>query len=317
MNQVVPITSRFDRRFNLAALDALLGPQGFASALDRHAATGCVRYVTLDRSSVDGGARVRITASYALSFPGRGQRMYTLLALDLRVRGGMATVLSVRRLGRLAPVSALTEAVMMLARPLANATMPTRAQLAPFLPPALLDMLENDPSAADFPGQGEREETLPEALWERPAVVWDGKIDLNALAMTLNLAPGERAQLTDFDPITGDYRVFHIGMVTTPMGGETLTFHLHRQAPRFERRLFEVLSLKLSPSDSDGLCNVEAFHCSSGASLADLPDLLPRLAKIVAALQDRKRPEDALLLPLLSEAAQHLWTQPLVESDDS
>jgi len=326
MSQVVvpmsQVVIKMPSRFDLAALDAILGRQGFVAALDRHASTGLVRYASLNRDSFDDGARVRVTASYALSFPDRGRRLYTLLTLDLRVKDGVATVLCARRLGRLAPVGPLLEALMTLARSLASASLPDRTQLAPFLPPQMLDALESNPSAADFPDKGvDREERLPEQLWDKPSVLRSGqsdpRIDLVALAVTLNLAVGERVQMVDVDPGTGDYRVFHLGAEATPTGGETLTFELHRQGPGFERRLFNVLSLTLGPSGADGLCPIEAFTCDAGASPADLPHLLPELARIATALQERQRPEDALVLPFLSKPSQILWTQALLEGGGS
>lgn len=320
MSQAVAMMTN---RFDLAALDALLGPKGFISALSRDDATGCVRYAALNRDSFDDGALVRVTASYALGFPGRGRRIYTLLALDLQVQDGVATVLCARRMGRLAPPAPLAEALMTLARSLAGASLPGRAQLAPFLPLALLDTLENIPSAADFPDEGiDREERLPEALWDRPSILRGDRIDPGALTVTLNLAVGERAQLTDIDPATGDYRVFHLGIAATPEGGATLVFELYRQGPGVERRIFSVLSLAIGAPGADGFCPVKAFTCDAGANpdgfgLADLPRLLPVLARIAASLQEKQRPEDALVRPLLSKPALALWTQSLAEGGGS
>jgi hypothetical protein len=300
-------------RFDLDALDALLGSRDFVEALDHHASTGCVRYATLRRKRFNNGARVRVAASYALTFPGRGRRLYNVLTLDLRVQDGVATVLYARRLGRLVPAASFSDALMALARPLANAILPDRTQLAPFLPSPLLDELEKEPSAADFPDEGvDHEEKLPESLWDSPSILHNGQIDSSALALTLNLAVGERAEMVDFNPVTGDYRAFHLNMAATPAGGEMLTFKLYRQGGGFERRVFSALSLTLGPSGADGLRPVEAFASELGAGVADLPQLLATLARIAAALQEDRRPEDKLVLSFLSAPSQTLWMQPLL-----
>lgn len=137
------------------------------------------------------------------------------------------------------------------------------------------------------------------------------RCDRVALALALDLPPGERAEVVDVDPGNGDYRVFHLSAAAMPAGRKTLTFELHRQGPGFERLIFNVLSLTLGPIGADGLRPVEVFVTDAGATPADLPRLLPVLAGIVAALRSRRRPEDALLSPLLSTRAQTLWTQPL------
>jgi hypothetical protein len=301
-------------RFDLAALDALLGHRGYVAALERHPSTGQVHYATLSRDNFDNGARARVTASYALGFPGRGRRLFNLLTLDLQIQDGVATVICVRRLGRLVEKASLIESLMVLARPLAEARLPNRAMLAPFLPPALLDILEHDLSAADFPDDGvDQEEKLPEMLWDQPPVLHGDKIDSGALAITLNLAVGERAELADVNPVNGDYRVFHLSIAHTPSGGENLTFELYRQANGPKHLAFNVLSLTIGRPDILGLSPVEAFSCNAGTSVTELPQLLPLLAKIVSALQERKRPDDTLLLTLLSKPAQNLWTKALVE----
>jgi hypothetical protein len=310
MTQPAAMSNQFD----LAALDALLGHRGYVAALERHPSTGQVHYASLSRDSFDNGTRARVTASYALGFPGRGRRLFTLLTLDFRVQDGVATVICARRLGRLVSAASLPESLMALARPLAEAHLPDRSLLAHFLPPELLDILEHDLCAADFPDDGvDREEKLPEALWDRPSVLHDGQINSEALAITLNLVVGERAELVDVNPANGDYRVFHLGIAPTPSGGKTLIFELHRQGNSPERRIFNVLSLTIGHADALGLCPVEAFTCNAGLSATDLPHLLPILAKIAAALQERKRPDDALILPLLSKPAQAMWTKSLVE----
>lgn len=302
--------------FDLAALDALLGDQGFVSVLNHDAATGLERYATLNCDRLDNDTKARVTASYALGLPGRGRRIYNLLALDVQVQDGV--VLGARTMGHLAPAAPLAKALMPLALSLANGVLPNREQLAAFLPVQLLDALENNLSAAAFPDKGtDREETLPESLWGQPSVFCRGQIDPLALADTLNLAVGERAEMVDVDPASGDYRVFHLGAAATPSGGETLTFELHRQGPGFERRLFNVLSLTLGARGPDGACPVEAFACDAGAGPEDLPHLLPRLARIASALQRRQRPEDALVLSFLSKPAQALWMQTLMGGGDA
>lgn len=266
-----------------------------------------MHYAALSRDSFDAGARVRITASYALGFPNRGRRLFNLLVLDLQIRDGVATVTCARRLGRLVPALQLADALMALAIPLAESRLPSRTQLAPFMPQALLDVLESECSAADFPDDGvDREEKVPEALWNQPSIIQNDKINVEALAISLNLAVGERVELVDIDPATGDYRVFYLDFAPMPSGSKTLTFELHRQGAGSVRRIFNVLSLTLGRTDIDGLCPVDAFTCDTGAALSDL---LPMLARIAAALQDKKRPEDALILPFLSKPAQALWNK--------
>ena len=143
------------------------------------------------------------------------------------------------------------------------------------------------------------------------------RIASSALTDALKLAVGECAEMVDIDPRTADYRVFHIGIEATPAGGETLTFELYRQGHGFERRLFNVLSLTLGHCDADGLCPVESFSSSTGASPNDLPRLLPELARIAASLREEQRPADMLVLPFLSRSAQILWTKALVEGSAS
>lgn len=298
MNQA---QTEIKNRFDLAALDALLGPEKFISVLDRNASTGCVRYAALTRDSSEYGARVQVIASYTLDFPGHRRQLYTLLKLDLQVQGADATILYARQLGQLVPATSLTEPLMAFARTLADGKFPSRKLLTPFLPWQLLDTLD-----------GDHEETLIKSQ-NLFSVLHDGHIDPVALAHTLNLAVGECAQMVDVDPDTGDYRVFYLDAQPTPQGGETLTFELHRQGPGFERRLFNVLSLTLGPSGSDGSCPIEAFSSDAGVSPTDLPRLLQGLARIVTELKERRRPEDALVLPFLSRPAQVLWTQPLTE----
>lgn len=137
------------------------------------------------------------------------------------------------------------------------------------------------------------------------------RIDVSMLTDTLRLAAGESVQKVDIDPVTGDYRVFHVGMSATPTGGQILSFELHRQGPGFERRIFNVLTLALAPGAEDGLSLVEAITSDAGLKLSELPHLLSCMAEIVAALKAGKRPQDFLMLPLLSKAGQVLWTQPL------
>ncbi|MFZ4541303.1 MAG: hypothetical protein ACOYNL_05765 [Rickettsiales bacterium] len=139
------------------------------------------------------------------------------------------------------------------------------------------------------------------------------RIAPSEITATLKLAVGERAEIVAFDPATGDYRVLYLDTAVSPTNGETLTFELHRQGPGFERRFFEVLSLTLGSPGADGLCAIDAFACDAGASATDLPQLLPMLAQIIAAIRERKQPEDALLRPFLSKHAYILWTQALVK----
>jgi hypothetical protein len=309
MNKPVNIASRFD----LEAFDALLGPRGFVSVLERHPGSGHVHYAAISRDSFDNGARLRITASYAVGFPGRGRKLYNLLTLDLSVHNGVASVICARRLGRLAMAAPLADALMALVPLVASSRLPSREQLTPFMPAEMLDALESDFTAADFSSEGiDVEEKLPEQLWDTPDVFHNGKIDRTAFAISLNLALGERAELVDVNPATGDYRVFHVGIVTAP-AGETLMFELHRQGPGFTRRVFNVLSLTLGHADADGLSTVEAFTCDAGARMDDLPSMLPMLARIISDLQQRKRPQDTLLLPFLSDVSQKLWAQKLPE----
>ena len=135
------------------------------------------------------------------------------------------------------------------------------------------------------------------------------RVDLAALP----LAAGERAEFVSIDQATGDYRVFHVGIETAAEGSATLTFELHRQDPGLVRLVFNALSMTLGPVGTDGLCAIEAFTCDAGLDSHDLLRLLPRLTEIVALLQKRKRPADALVLPFLSRRAQILWTQALVK----
>lgn len=302
------------KMFDLAALDALLGAQGFLSVLESDAPTGLVRCAAVNRECLEGGSLVRFRASYVLGLAGHGRRLYPLLTVDFRVSDGVAYVLCARRLGRRANAMRLVEALITFTTLLAQGRLPERAQLAAFLPPQMLDALENDLYTTDFPDQGiDREEALPESLWDRPCVLYGNRMDSDALAVMLNLAVGEQAQRVDIDPLTGDYRVFHLGVAATLAGGEVLTFELHRQMPGFERRIFSVLTLALGCCDAEGLCLVESFSCDAGISLNDLPPMLPQLAGIIASLQARKRPHDDFILPFLSKAAQVLWTQKLPE----
>jgi hypothetical protein len=137
-------------------------------------------------------------------------------------------------------------------------------------------------------------------------------MDASTLANTLNLAVGESAELVDLTPETGDYRVYYVGLAETSSGGQILTFELHRQAPGYRRIFFEVLTLIVGPADPDGLSEVESYCNDAGADLADLPQLLPELARIVATLKDKKKPSDDLLLPFLGRPGQLVWTQSLV-----
>lgn len=135
------------------------------------------------------------------------------------------------------------------------------------------------------------------------------KIDSCALAATLKLAVGDHVDLAQLDPATGDYRVYYVGLAATSSSGRILTFELHRQAPSFGRMFFEVLTLTLGCVGADGLSEVESFRSDADANAADLPQLLPQLARIVAALKDKKQPLDDVLLPFLSRSAQLVWTQ--------
>ena len=147
------------------------------------------------------------------------------------------------------------------------------------------------------------------------AVAMPQYIDNSALVATLKLAVGESAEMVDIDPVTGDYRVFYCGLEATPKGGKSLTFELYRQGPGFELTIFNVLSLALGPLNANGLCQVEDFFCDAGANVYDLPRLLHDLAQIVAVLQEKRRPEDVLLLPFLSKPSRTLWTQTLVKGN--
>ena len=267
-----------------------------------------VRHAALNREFAE-NHRLIVTASYAMGLPGYGRRLYTLAMLDIDAAEG-GRVRWARRLGRLTDAASPAAALMPLAHALAQGQLPDAALLAPFLPPLLLDAVESDTTAADFPEAGaDREHTLPEPLWERLAVLRQGKIDATALAYTLNLAPGERATLTHFNPASGDYRVYYLSM--PGLEGGTLLFELHRQGP--ERRVFSAMSLALGAPGADGLCPVAGFACDSGAELADLPRLLTALARIAAALQEKRRPDDALVLPFLSRRGQILWNKPLLQ----
>ncbi len=314
MSQGAKMTYRFD----LAALDTLLGPQGFVSALDYHAITGHVHYASVTRDSFDNGQRVRVSANYALGFPGRGRRIYTLLTLDLRVEGGVATVICARRLGRLIKAESMLQPLMRLVKALAENCLPNRAQLEPFMPSSLLDALEGDVFAADFPDEGtDSEEKLPESCWEYPAVLraipTGFLIDAEALSLTLNLLEGERAQMVDINAASGDYRAFYVGMECAQSGQQSLTFELHRSGPGMDRRLFNVLSFTFGACDVQGMCTLESFTCELGSGPSELPLMLPGLARIVAALQEGKRPDDALILAFLSKPTQILWAGNLVE----
>ncbi|MFM9889359.1 MAG: hypothetical protein ACKVOE_01755 [Rickettsiales bacterium] len=139
------------------------------------------------------------------------------------------------------------------------------------------------------------------------------RIDPAAFSHSLCLVVGERAELADYNPTTGDYRVLSIGLEETARGGVILSFEMHRQGPGFKRRFFDVLSLTLSPAGPDGLCAVTSFTCDAGAHLADLPRLLATLGTIITALKASARPKDALIMPLLSKRGQVLWTQALVK----
>lgn len=130
-----------------------------------------------------------------------------------------------------------------------------------------------------------------------------------ALAPTLGLAVGERAERVDFDPYTGDYRVFSLALAVTPSGGETLALELHRHAPGLERRIFPVLSLTVSAPDALGKCAVEALQSDAGLDACALAQWMPSLATIAAALKDGQRPGDRVLQPFLSKRAQVLWAQ--------
>lgn len=137
------------------------------------------------------------------------------------------------------------------------------------------------------------------------------RIDASALATTLMLTMNESVELAELNPATGDYRIYYIGLTETSLSGQILNFEMHRQAPRFGRMFFEVLSLALGSTGKDGLSEVESFRSDADASVADLPKLLPQLARIIATLKDKKQPLDDELLPFLSRPAQLVWTQKL------
>ncbi len=139
------------------------------------------------------------------------------------------------------------------------------------------------------------------------------RINLTALTATLHLAINMYTETVAFDPVTGDYRVYFLGMAATPAGDAVLTCELHRQGPGFARRFFNVLSLTLGPCGSDGLCPVESFSSSASANMAQLPQIMTRLTPIAAALKDKQRPDDKFLLPLLSWPAQILWMRALAK----
>ena len=129
----------------------------------------------------------------------------------------------------------------------------------------------------------------------------------------LQLAIGEHAEMVVFDPASGDYRVFSVALEATGNGGMVLEFELHRHGPGYARRMFRVLSLTLGAPGADGKCGLEAMACDSGLRVTEVSHWLPVLGQMVVLLKQRQRPHDALLLPLLSPAAQALWTQPLTQ----
>ena len=136
-------------------------------------------------------------------------------------------------------------------------------------------------------------------------------IDWSAFKAALGLASAERVELADFDPRSGDYRVFHLALNATAEGRHTLHLELHRQAPGFRRRIFPLFLLSLSAVNDRGLCNIELYHCDAILEATELARALPLLAGIGAALREGERPRDELLKPFMSRSAQVLWSKPL------
>jgi len=128
---------------------------------------------------------------------------------------------------------------------------------------------------------------------------------MNALAHTrvtpadvvppCGLQPGERLNHVAFDPQSGDYRVYHLSLVTVATGGPLrLRLELHRQGPGFDRRVFALLDDVLDAARQEAL-----------------QSYMPTLAHLAMLLRARQMPPAELLKPFMSRAALRLWTKPL------
>lgn len=140
-----------------------------------------------------------------------------------------------------------------------------------------------------------------------------GRINPQALSRLLNLAIDEQLEWTDFDPHSGDYRVYAIAYTATAEGGSHLSMELHRQGSGFAPRIFPVLEIGCGPVDTQGLAQVAAFQCDAGMRPAEFALCLSWLALTIAALREGKRPHDAWLAPLLSRSATILWEKTLMK----
>ena len=136
------------------------------------------------------------------------------------------------------------------------------------------------------------------------------RIDLDALCAALHLDRGEHVELVDADINTGDYRVYHIGRERTDCDGLRLLVELHRQSSDLTHCLFELLELTLSTPDSQGICRIQQIESEAAITTSDLPALLPALTAIAEALHQQQRPQDWLLRPFMTRAANHLWSVP-------
>lgn len=138
-----------------------------------------------------------------------------------------------------------------------------------------------------------------------------GQIDAQAVAQMLHLSSRTQAEMVDFDPRSGDYRVFDLSLSAEEEGSHTLRFALYRQGPGFQRRVFPVFTLTFSAPDAEGLSQIHAFRSDAGMEVGDLMHSLPMIANIGGAIQNKQRPDDAWILPLLSRSAKILWTKVL------
>lgn len=140
-----------------------------------------------------------------------------------------------------------------------------------------------------------------------------GRINPQALSRLLNLPIGGQLEWTDFDPSSGDYRVYAIAYEAMAEGGSRLAMELHRQGPGFAPRIFSVLEISFGPADAQGLAQIADFRCDAGMAPAEFALCLSWLALIIAALREGKRPNDAWLAPLLSRSASILWEKTLMK----